>query len=102
MNDVYPIFTAASTGARAQRSSLASLGRALAPGASAFTAITAPFLDCVDISLPGKDTASLNATHEFISRAVFLRDAALLEPCLQVRGPVFGAACEGANTDANS
>ena len=83
--DVYAIFSAASSGPRAQRASLATLSRLFAGGSAARAAVTAPFLDCVDVSLPAKDGASLDATHAFITQAVFLRDAVLLVPCLTVR-----------------
>ena len=83
--DIFAIFSAASSGPRAQRASLAAFARLFAGGGAARAAITAPFLDCIDVSLPAKDGTALVATHAFIARAVFVRDAVLLIPSLEVR-----------------
>ena len=82
MSALSPIFHNAQQGRQTQRASLASFSKLL----SSAPPPTAGFLDAVDLCLPGKPSAEVESTLEFIARAVFLRDCALLGPRLEVCG----------------
>ena len=75
------IFNSAQQGRLHQRGCLASLQKALKDGVAGPQA----FLDCVDVCLPARASAEVEATLDFVSRAVFVKDGAMLAPALKVR-----------------